>query len=100
MRFRFYLVSLCLVLSGCGSQIVNPVTGEAEYSVMTESAEIAEGRKAHCIVNEEGFQCPHPEEGVSPVHATLRVCRRLSCPVLKALVQPFRLPHQKLQIIR
>ena len=53
MRFRFYLVSLCLVLSGCGSQIVNPVTGEAEYSVMTESAEIAEGRKAHQQVLQE-----------------------------------------------
>jgi predicted Zn-dependent protease len=53
MRFRFYLVSLCLVLSGCGSQIVNPVTGEAEYSVMTESAEIAEGRQAHQQVLQE-----------------------------------------------
>ena len=53
MRFRFYLVSLCLVLSGCGSQIVNPVTGEAEYSVMTEDAEIAEGRQAHQQVLQE-----------------------------------------------
>ena len=53
MRFRIYLAGLCLVLSGCGSQIVNPVSGESEFSVMDESAEIAEGRKAHQQVLQE-----------------------------------------------
>jgi predicted Zn-dependent protease len=34
------------VLVGCAS-VENPVTGEREYSVMSESDEIAEGKKAH-----------------------------------------------------
>jgi predicted Zn-dependent protease len=33
--------------AGCGTTVQNPVTGKAERSVMDESAEIAEGRKAH-----------------------------------------------------
>ena len=53
MRFRFYLVSLCLVLTACGTQIVNPVTGESEFSVMSESDEVDEGRKAHQQVLQE-----------------------------------------------
>lgn len=54
MRFSFLSWGLCLaLLSGCGSQIVNPVTGESEYSVMTESAEVNEGRKAHQQVLKE-----------------------------------------------
>ena len=36
-----------LLLAGCGTQVVNPVSGRTERSVMDESAEIAEGRKAH-----------------------------------------------------
>ena len=35
------------LLAGCGSTVNNPVTGQAERSVMTESAEIAEGKKSH-----------------------------------------------------
>jgi predicted Zn-dependent protease len=35
------------VLVGCGSVMVNPVTGQAERSVMDEPAEIAEGQKGH-----------------------------------------------------
>jgi predicted Zn-dependent protease len=35
------------LLIACGSSVVNPVTGQAERSVMDEPAEIAEGRKAH-----------------------------------------------------
>ena len=54
MRFSFLTCSLSLaLLSGCGSQIVNPVSGETEYSVMTESAEVNEGRKAHQQVLQE-----------------------------------------------
>lgn len=36
-----------LLLAGCGTTVVNPVTGRAERTVMDEAAEIAEGRKAH-----------------------------------------------------
>ena len=35
------------LLAGCGSAVNNPVTGQAERSVMSESAEIAEGKKSH-----------------------------------------------------
>ena len=44
-----------LLLAGCGTPVVNPVTGKTERSVMTEADEIAEGRKAHPqIVQEYG----------------------------------------------
>ncbi len=36
-----------LLLAGCGTKVVNPVTGKAERSVMDEASEIAEGSKAH-----------------------------------------------------
>jgi predicted Zn-dependent protease len=36
-----------LLLAGCGTQVVNPVTGQTERSLMDEATEIAEGRKAH-----------------------------------------------------
>ncbi len=36
-----------LLLAACGSQVVNPVTGRSERSVMDEATEIAEGKKAH-----------------------------------------------------
>jgi len=35
------------LLAGCGSQVVNPVTGKTERTVMDERSEIAEGAKAH-----------------------------------------------------
>ena len=41
------------LLAGCGSAVNNPVTGQAERSVMSESAEIAEGRKSHAQVLQE-----------------------------------------------
>lgn len=40
-------------LAGCGSTVNNPVTGQAERSVMSEADEIAEGRKAHAQVLQE-----------------------------------------------
>ena len=40
------LLSL-LLLAACGTQMVNPVTGRSERTVMDEASEIAEGRKAH-----------------------------------------------------
>ena len=36
-----------LLLAGCGTQVVNPVSGRSERTVMDEPSEIAEGRKAH-----------------------------------------------------
>jgi predicted Zn-dependent protease len=47
------LIAASLLLSACGSQVVNPVTGRTEYSVMDEAAEIQEGAKAHEGVLEE-----------------------------------------------
>jgi predicted Zn-dependent protease len=49
MKFstRIATLALTLVLSACGTQVVNPVSGKTERSVMDENAEIAEGRKAH-----------------------------------------------------
>ncbi len=35
------------LMAGCGTTVVNPVTGRAERTVMDEQAEVAEGRKAH-----------------------------------------------------
>ncbi|WP_291014241.1 M48 family metalloprotease [Hydrogenophaga sp.] len=35
------------LLAGCGTQVVNPVTGKTELSAMDERSEIAEGKKGH-----------------------------------------------------
>ena len=35
------------LLLGCGTTVVNPVTGREERTVMDEATEIAEGKKAH-----------------------------------------------------
>jgi len=53
---RIPLGSLLLsaaLLSGCGSAIVNPVTGQSERSVMNEQEEVAEGAKGHQEVLKE-----------------------------------------------
>ena len=53
---RHTLLSLILVpvlLTGCGSAMINPVTGERERSVMSEASEIEEGRQAHQQVLQE-----------------------------------------------
>ncbi len=49
MRARKWAIALLgtTLLVGCGTTVVNPVTGREERSVMDESTEIAEGRKAH-----------------------------------------------------
>jgi len=44
--FSSALLSTALLV-GCGTTVVNPVTGREERSVMDESTEIAEGKKAH-----------------------------------------------------
>lgn len=48
------------LLTACGSTVVNPVTGEEERTVMTESSEIAEGQKAHPQVLAEYGAYPDP----------------------------------------
>ncbi|MDD5029590.1 MAG: M48 family metalloprotease [Rhodoferax sp.] len=46
------LLAGCL-LTACGSAVVNPVTGQAERSVMSEQDEIAQGAQAHQQVLQE-----------------------------------------------
>ena len=49
-RVRSLALSLSLslgLLAGCGSPVVNPVTGQAERSVMSERDEIAAGKQGH-----------------------------------------------------
>lgn len=58
------LVGLLLgsaLLAGCGTQVVNPVTGQTERSVMDEKTELAEGRKAHEQVLKEYSVYPDPK---------------------------------------
>src|SRR5215471_8398686 len=50
---RPLLLAAVLLLSACGTQVVNPVTGKTERTVMDEQAEIAEGAKGHKEVLEE-----------------------------------------------
>ena len=48
MRKFFSLgVLAAALLAGCGTTVVNPVTGQAERTVMSEEAELAEGAKGH-----------------------------------------------------
>jgi predicted Zn-dependent protease len=39
--------------TGCGTSVVNPVTGQSERSVMSEADEIEQGKKAHAEVTKE-----------------------------------------------
>ena len=41
------LLAAAMLAAGCGTTVVNPVTGRTERTVMDEKDEIAEGRKAH-----------------------------------------------------
>jgi len=52
---RLLLVSLLVstLLAGCGSAVVNPVTGQAERSVMSEQDEVTQGAQAHQQVLQE-----------------------------------------------
>lgn len=52
-RLSFIALLVATLLAGCGTAMVNPVTGQTERSVMSEQAEIAEGAKAHQQVLEE-----------------------------------------------
>ena len=47
------LLLAAALLAACGTQVVNPVTGQTERTVMDEQTEIAEGAKAHKEVLQE-----------------------------------------------
>ena len=49
------------LLAGCGSTVVNPVTGRSERTVMDERTELAEGKKAHEEVLKEYGVYPDPK---------------------------------------
>ena len=56
LSFSSKLVAVALsagTLAACGTNVVNPVTGRTERSVMSEADEIAEGKKAHAQVLSE-----------------------------------------------
>jgi len=52
-RAAAVLLAATLLAAACGTQVVNPVSGKTERSVMDEQAEIAEGKKAHEAVMQE-----------------------------------------------
>ena len=54
MSCKFFPIILATaLLTACGSPVTNPVTGKSERSAMSESAEVAEGKKGHAQVLEE-----------------------------------------------
>ena len=54
-------LALAALLSACGSTVQNPVTGQAERSVMSEASEIEEGKKAHAQVLQEYTALKNPK---------------------------------------
>ncbi len=53
MRHVRLLMIAASLLAACGTQVVNPVTGRTERTVMDEQTEITEGAKAHQEVLQE-----------------------------------------------
>ena len=53
MKQKILCLALFALLAGCGTTVVNPVTGQAERPVMSEEAELAEGAKGHQEVLKE-----------------------------------------------
>jgi len=53
MRDVRLLLMVASLLAACGTQVVNPVTGRTERTVMDEQTEITEGAKAHQEVLQE-----------------------------------------------
>jgi predicted Zn-dependent protease len=53
MRGLSVLLAAALLAAACGTQVVNPVSGRTERSVMDEASEVAEGKKAHEEVMKE-----------------------------------------------
>ena len=52
-HFTLSLICAASLLGACGSNVVNPVTGQAERSVLSEADEITQGQKAHAEVLKE-----------------------------------------------
>ena len=61
MRHTLNTLALAALLSACGSTVQNPVTGQAERSVMSEASEIEEGKKAHGQVLQEYTALKNPK---------------------------------------
>jgi predicted Zn-dependent protease len=62
MRKQLSSIALATaLLTACGSQIINPVTGQTERSVMTEAQEIETGQKAHQEVLQEYGALKNPQ---------------------------------------
>jgi predicted Zn-dependent protease len=61
MRHTLTTLALAALLSACGTTVQNPVTGQAERTVMSEAAEIEEGKKAHAQVLEEYTALNNPK---------------------------------------
>ncbi|MDC8784773.1 M48 family metalloprotease [Roseateles koreensis] len=55
------VLTLSLGLGGCGTAVVNPVTGRTELTVMDEASEVAEGAKAHQQVMQEYQSVANPK---------------------------------------
>ncbi len=53
LRHALPLVMCVALLAGCGTQVVNPVSGQTERSVMSEQDEIALGKKSHQQILQE-----------------------------------------------
>jgi predicted Zn-dependent protease len=54
MMKRLITVTAALaILTACGTNVVNPVSGKTERSAMDEASEVAEGKKAHEEVMKE-----------------------------------------------
>jgi predicted Zn-dependent protease len=53
MRALSVLLAAALLAAACGTNVVNPVSGKTERSVMDEASEVAEGKKAHEEVMKE-----------------------------------------------
>jgi predicted Zn-dependent protease len=53
MRALSVLLAAAVLAASCGTNVVNPVSGQTERSVMDEASEVAEGKKAHEEVMKE-----------------------------------------------
>ena len=69
------LLLVSLLLGASGSPVVNPVTGQAERSVMSEADEAAEGQKAHTQVLQEYGALNNPR--LQACENLPRRCRKL-----------------------
>jgi predicted Zn-dependent protease len=62
MRASSLILAAALLSAACGTQVVNPVSGRTERTVMDESAEVAEGKKAHeAVMQEYGGPLANPK---------------------------------------